>query len=74
VGAQHYELEAKLDPELFVRIHRATILNLDHLRVAHLVWRQDGARLKKSTDVGSRYYSSTPPTVVDPVPLQPVAP
>lgn len=29
------ELEGKLDPARFVRIHRATILNLDHLRELH---------------------------------------
>ena len=29
------ELESKLDPARFVRIHRATILNLDHLRELH---------------------------------------
>ena len=29
------DLEAKLDPGRFVRIHRATILNLDHLRELH---------------------------------------
>jgi two-component system LytT family response regulator len=29
------ELESKLDPVRFVRIHRATILNLDHLRELH---------------------------------------
>jgi DNA-binding LytR/AlgR family response regulator len=32
------ELESKLNPARFVRIHSATILDLDHLRkVAHLV-------------------------------------
>jgi len=29
------ELESKLDPARFIRIHRATILNLDHLRELH---------------------------------------
>jgi two-component system LytT family response regulator len=29
------DLESKLDPVRFVRIHRATILNLDHLRELH---------------------------------------
>lgn len=29
------DLESKLDPARFVRIHRATILNLDHLRELH---------------------------------------
>jgi two-component system, LytTR family, response regulator len=29
------ELESKLDPGRFIRIHRATILNLDHLRELH---------------------------------------
>ena len=29
------ELESKLNPARFVRIHRATILNLDHLRELH---------------------------------------
>jgi two-component system LytT family response regulator len=29
------ELESKLDPARFVRVHRATILNLDHLRELH---------------------------------------
>jgi two-component system, LytTR family, response regulator len=29
------DLESKLDPGRFVRIHRATILNLDHLRELH---------------------------------------
>jgi two-component system LytT family response regulator len=29
------ELEGKLDPARFIRIHRATILNLDHLRELH---------------------------------------
>ena len=29
------QLEEKLDPSLFIRIHRATIINLDYLRELH---------------------------------------
>jgi two-component system LytT family response regulator len=44
------DLESKLDPARFVRIHRATILNLDHLRELH-TWfgGKMVARLKDST-------------------------
>ncbi|MEO7456539.1 MAG: LytTR family DNA-binding domain-containing protein [Gemmatimonadaceae bacterium] len=50
-----HELEARLDPQRFVRIHRSTIVNLDRVRELHEVDRgevivvlEDGTRLKVS--------------------------
>ena len=35
-------LEAKLDPNKFVRLHRSAIVNLDHVREIHRDGRSDG--------------------------------
>lgn len=53
--AAMHDLEARLDPRRFARIHRSTIVNLDRVRELHEIWRgeyelllQDGTRLKLS--------------------------
>jgi two-component system LytT family response regulator len=35
-------LEAKLDPNKFVRLHRSAIVNIDHVREIHRDGRSDG--------------------------------
>jgi two-component system LytT family response regulator len=49
------DMEAKLDPEQFIRIHRSAIVNLDRIKEMHthfngeyLVILQDGTELKLS--------------------------
>jgi len=48
-------MESKLDPELFVRIHRSAIVNVDHIRELepyfhgeYVVILRDGTRLMAS--------------------------
>jgi two-component system, LytTR family, response regulator len=55
------EVEAKLDPDRFVRIHRSTIVNTDHLKEVcphrhgeYVVVMEDGSRLKASRSYGDR--------------------
>lgn len=55
------EVESKLDPRKFVRIHRSTIVNTDHLKEVcphrsgeYVVVMDDGSRLKASRSYGAR--------------------
>lgn len=55
------EVEARLDPDRFVRIHRSTIVNTDHLkevflhrRGEYVIVMDDGSHLKASRSYGER--------------------
>lgn len=55
------EVEARLDPDRFVRIHRSTIVNTEHLKEVcphrhgeYVIVMEDGSRLKASRSYGGR--------------------
>lgn len=71
VGGQHHliresitNMETKLDPELFVRIHRSTIVNLDRIKSMqplfngdHLIVLHDGTELNLSRTYHEQLFS-----------------